>query len=430
MDSIQNLINGVPDGFVKFLLIVVFALLIGLEQRSRFGSENESSYFGTDRTHALIGVLGFILYNLNTISLVPFLGGGLLLGIILAVYYQNKIATEKQDGITAIIVALITYCLAPLVYTQPPWMVVLLVVTILIIVEIKKPLFEFSKKVDSREFITLAKFLIMAGVILPLLPDRSISPVFNFSPYKFWMAIVAVSGISYGSYILKKFVFPQSGIVLSGILGGLYSSTATTFILARKSKELNENNKITAAIILATSMMFIRIFALSLLFNKTIAMKIAPAFGVLLVVSVLVAVYMLRLDKAKGKSNAPQQQIEASYGNPLEFKTAIVFGGLFIFFAVLTNYVTNKFGAQGIQILSYVVGVTDIDPFIINIFQSKFALSSTVLAGAVVNAVTSNNILKMIYALVLSDKSIRKKISVGFGLIIVLGIGASFLINN
>ncbi|MEZ4908732.1 MAG: DUF4010 domain-containing protein [Saprospiraceae bacterium] len=321
---------------------------------------------------------------------------------------------DKTEGLTSIIVALITYNISPVIYTQPHWMAILLVVTVLIIVEAKKPLFEFSKKIDSQEYTTLAKFLVMAGVILPLLPDKPISTVLNFSPYKLWLAIVVVSGISYGSYILKKFIFPNSGIVLSGILGGMYSSTATTFILSKKSKELHEDKKISAAIIFATSMMFVRIFILALVFNKSIAFKLAPSFAILFLLSVMIGLFFLR--KSNIKSSNDKLTLSDSYGNPLEFKTAMVFGILFVFFAVLTGYVTKQFGIDGIKILSFIVGVTDIDPFIINIFQSKFDLNEAILSMAVINAVTSNNILKMVYALFLSSKSMRKNIIIGFGI--------------
>lgn len=152
--------------------------------------------------------------------------------------------------INSIIIGLITYCLAPLIYTQPSWMVLLVVVCVFIITELKETLFQFSTKFDNDELITLPKFLVLAGVVLPLLPDKTISPTLNFSPYKFWLAIVAVSGISYFSYLLKKFVFPHSGIILTGIPGGMYSSTAATIILAKKSKELPQNNLVAAAIIL------------------------------------------------------------------------------------------------------------------------------------------------------------------------------------
>ena len=430
MDPFTNIADFLPGDFFRFLIIVLFSLVIGLEQRSKNRNELNENTFGSDRTFTLIGILGFVLYKLDATSLVPFLVGAIILSIFLAIFYKRKVDNGQKTGITTLVVALITYCLAPTVYTQPYWLVILLVVTVLVLVEMKETLFEFSKKVDNREFITLAKFLIIAGVILPILPNKPISASIDFSPYKFWLAIVAVSGISYLSYLLKKFVFPESGIVLTGILGGLYSSTATTFILAKKSKGLNEDHKIAAAIILATSMMFLRILVLALIFNKTIAKEIAPAFLILFLISILIAVWLLYLDKKVHIENnvSIAQNAMNDFGNPLEMKTALIFGALFVFFAVVTHYVTQQFGAQGIKLLSYLVGVTDIDPFIINIFQNKFTVTDNILAVAVINAVTSNNLLKMIYAASLSAKPIRRYVFIGFGVLIVLGLVASFII--
>ena len=113
--------------------------------------------------------------------------------------------------------------------------------------------------------------MVLAGVILPLLPDTPVSEQINITPYKFGLSIVAVSGISYFSYLLKKFVFPSAGILLTGILGGLYSSTATTIILARQSKEIADSNKAVAAIMFATTMMYLRILLLAFF-----SIKISP----------------------------------------------------------------------------------------------------------------------------------------------------------
>jgi uncharacterized membrane protein (DUF4010 family) len=296
----------------------------------------------------------------------------------------------------------------------------------LVITEIKETLFEFSKKFDNHEFITLAKFLVLAGVILPLLSDKPISAAINISPYKFWLAIVAVSGISYFSYLLKKFVFPESGIILTGILGGLYSSTATTFILARKSKEMPEDKRVISAIILATTMMYLRIFLLAYIFNKDIALKLAPFFGMLILASCLIALYYLRIYKSSAVSNTTSPLINV-HTNPLEFKTAFIFAGLFIFFSVITGFVTRNYGTGGINVLSFVVGVTDIDPFILNLLQSKWNLADIFLVVAIVNASTSNNLLKMIYGITLCDKSIRKQLIVAFGILIVIGLLISFV---
>ena len=427
MKESNEFINLLPEDLVKFVLVVLFSLLIGLEQRKQFLDSNIGSRFGTDRTFTLIGILGFILYSLSPTTLIPFLGGGFVLSMFLAIFYFVRGFHQKKFSLTSIVVALITFCLAPIIYTQPDWLVILIVVSVLILVEIKEALFDFSKKFDDDEFITLAQFLVIAGVILPLLPNETFSEIITISPYKFWLAIVAVSGISYSSYLLKKFVFPKSGIVLTGILGGLYSSTVTTFILAKKSKELDEDYKITAAIILATTMMFIRIFILALLFNQPIAMQLAPSFSLFVVVTTLFALYFLWLDKKKINKVKTKQEI-SSMSNPLEFKTSLVFGILFIVFALLTSFVNKQYGTSGIQILSFVVGITDIDPFIINIFQSKWNITDSVLTTAVINAVTSNNLLKMIYSISLSKRKIRKPILFSFSILIIIGLVVSFLL--
>ena len=305
-------------------------------------------------------------------------------------------------------------------------MVLLIVVSILIIVEQKEYLFKFSKKFDSDEFTTLAKFIIIAGIILPLLPDKNISEQIKISPYQVWLAIVAVSSISYFSYLLKKFVFPNSGTILTAILGGMYSSTATTIVLAKRSRDENDAAKISSGIIASTGMMYIRILILAWIFNKEIALKLLPYFLIFIVFSGGIAIlYHLKdspQDEHKYKVNHNQ--------NPLEFKTAIIFGLLFIFFALLTNAVISIYGKLGVNILSVVVGVTDIDPYILNLFQSGLNnLTVTTIVSATIIATASNNLIKMIYSIIFGSTIIKKYVILGFSTLIVISIiSAAFLL--
>ena len=294
------------------------------------------------------------------------------------------------------------------------------------VTEIKETLYQFSAKFDQDEFITLAKFLVLAGVILPLLPNTPISAQINITPYKFGLAIIAVSGISYFSYLLKKFVFPNSGIILTGILGGIYSSTATTIILARKSKESPESPGVAAAIVLATTMMYLRVLLLAFIFNADVAMRLAIPLGILTVISGLIAFYFFKFQKPAVNQPQASQKV-ASHSNPLEMKTAMLFAALFIFFALLTQWVNTHFGSAGVGKLSFVVGITDINPFILTLFQSKLNIADTIIVMAVLNAIASNNLFVMIYALTLSDKSIRWPIIISFSILIVLGLLMSFV---
>jgi uncharacterized membrane protein (DUF4010 family) len=208
----------------------------------------------------------------------------------------------------------------------------------------------------------------------------------------------------------------------------MYSSTATTIILARKSKELPESKKIVAAIILATTMMYLRIFLLALFFNQEIAFQLAPSFMIFIVVSSVLAIYFLKFHPKEHQQIADAPAIQ-SQGNPLEFKTALVFAGLFIFFGMITGFINKNYGTGGINVLSFVVGVTDIDPFILNLFQSKWNIENSVLVMAVLNAITSNNLLKMIYGISFGEKSIRLPLIIGFGILVLLGLLMSFVIN-
>ncbi len=417
----MDFVNNIPQDFYTFILVALFSLIIGLEQRRHHIGEKVENLFGTDRTFMFIGILGFILYIIDERTMLPFLLGGAALSVFLGIAYSYKIKLQNKFGLTSTIVALITYSLTPLVSLEPSWLFMSVIVTILVVVEIKEDLFNFTKKFDRNEFTTLAKFIIIAGVILPLLSDKPISATINISPYKFWLAIVAISGISYFSYILKKFVFPNAGLLLTAVLGGLYSSTATTIILAKKSKSEDTSYEVAGGIILATGVMYVRLFLLAWLFNRSVAEKLLIPFLLLFLVSVGIALFFYLRNSKKSELN----MTIAADQNPLEFKTALVFGFLFAFFAVLTHYVIADFGNAGINVLSLIVGITDIDPYILNLFQNvnsnitvQLIVSSTIIAAA------SNNFVKMIYALILGNKEIKKQIVFGFTALIVV----SFLI--
>jgi uncharacterized membrane protein (DUF4010 family) len=308
-----------------------------------------------------------------------------------------------------------------LVALEPLWLVMLVVVTILIVVEIKESLFMFTKKFDRNEFTLLAKFIIIAGIILPLLPHEPLSSTVNISPFQIWVSIVAVSGISYFSYLLRKFAFPNSGIILSAILGGLYSSTATTIILARKSKEENNDTKIVTGIFGATGMMYLRILILAWIFNADVALRLAPYF----LVFVLVNLGFMGVMQWKHKTGDAETTTVTKAANPLEFKTALIFGLLFGFFAILTNLVIKNYGDAGVNILSFIVGVTDIDPYILNLFQHVGAnLQIDTIVHATIIATASNSLIKMIYSLILGSRGIKKYIVTGFLTLIVVSAAA------
>ena len=423
----MEFLNYIPEGFIKFILVLIFSLLIGLEQRRHHINENEDLLFGTDRTFTFIGLLAYVLFIADPVNYIPFLSGFLLIGLLLGIQYFHKISQNGKYGLTSTILALLTYCIPIMVFTQPVWLVLSFIVALLSITELKSHFITLSKKASEEEFITLAKFIVLAGVVLPLLPEENISAQIPVSPYHLWLAIVVVSGISYCSYLLKKFAFPDSGILITGLLGGLYSSTATTIILARKEKEGITGHQTVSAIMIANGMMYLRILFLAYIFNTAVALHLSIPFLVLFAITLILA----RI--ADGKKNAPERPAIpegslTSNKNPLEFRTAAIFGVLFVVFAIVTDLVLKSYGSSGITGLAYIVGVTDIDPFLLNLLQQKTGIMENTIILAIIYATNSNNLVKMIYAISLGSKSIRKSLLINFSLLIVSGFMMSLMV--
>jgi uncharacterized membrane protein (DUF4010 family) len=420
----KDYIDSLPPNLINFFLVTIFSLLIGLSQRRINLQTDKTKFFGSDRTFTLIGILGFVLYILDPEKMVLFAGGGLVLGVLLGMNYYFKLYHLRRHGITSIIIAFLTYCMAPLVVTQPMWFSLLVVVAILLIAEMKETFVNFAKQLNNDEFITLAKFILIVGIVLPMLPDTPIIEGVALTPYKIWLATVIISTISYLSYLLNKFVFPKSGIILSGLLGGIYSSTATVIILAKKCKLAPEEDvkEYAAAVIAAICMMYVRVLVLLSIFNQELFSKLFGYFLVMIAICGCISAF-LHFYK-KNKKEIYHEEMKKVDANPLEFKVSVIFAILFVAFTFITQYTLEYFGSQGLTVLSILVGVTDITPFLINLFDGGYSVSNTLIGMATFQAIISNNVLKLIYGITFSGnrKSFSRILLIAIGFIIVFNI--------
>jgi len=417
----EKLYEFLPRELVTFILVTLFSLLIGLSQRKiSLKREGEITLFGTDRTFTFIGILGYLLYILDPVEMRLFMGGGLVLGFLLGLNYYVKQSQYHVFGVTTIIIALITYCIAPIVSTQPSWFYIMVVVTVLLFTELKHTFTEIAQRMQNDEMITLAKFLAISCIILPMLPNENLIPGINLTPYTIWLATVVVSGISYLSYLLKRYVFRQSGILLSGVIGGLYSSTATISILARKCKraQVHEVPEYVSAMLLAISMMFLRFLILISIFSLDIFFSIYPYLLVMSAVSASVAWYI----HVKYKADFEEIEEEENASNPLEFKVALIFALLFVLFTVLTHYTLIYGGTSGLNALSVVAGLSDITPFILNLLQGTGSVQIDLAVACTMQAIISNIAVNMCYALFFSGsrKELRPYLVGSFLFVIVV----------
>lgn len=410
---------------LKFVLVTLMSLVIGLSQRKLYLKEEDSKHaFGADRTFTLIGILGYILYVAGSGSIVPFLCGGVTLTLLFVAYYIHKIFVQKSYGITSIVIALITYCLAPVVCEKDPWMAILVVVAVLILTEMKDKFIQFTKSMNDEEFINLAKFMIIAGVILPMLPKTELIEGSGLTPYSIWLATVVISGISYASYLVKKYVFKDGGVIITGILGGIYSSTATCIILAKKARDKSGDlSEYVAAIFCSIAMMYFRILILLGIFNFELMLQYWYLFAIMIVTFALVALYFYTRKRRNQSVAQESQALEMEdEKNPLEFKVALLFAVLFVAFTIITHYALIYFGDSGLRVLSVIVGVTDINPFIINLFQTQHAVAGSLLILATFQAMISNSFVNMVYGVAFSGKKLLKDLALGASVICAVNI--------
>lgn len=422
----EKLYDYLPRELVTFVLVTIFSLLIGLSQRKiSLKREGETTLFGTDRTFTFIGILGYLLYILDPINYRLFMGGGAILGLLLGLNYYVKQSQFHVFGVTTIVIALITYCIAPIVDTQPSWFYVMVIVTVLTLTELKHTFTELAQRMKNDEMITLAKFLAISGIILPMLPNDNLIPGINLTPYSIWLATVVVSGISYLSYLLRRYVFRESGILVSGIVGGLYSSTATISVLARKSRKASPQDapEYVASMLLAVSMMFLRFLILIGIFSQETLHAIYPYLLIMSAVSAGVAMFLHFKHKRKDHSGEVEEEEDSS--NPLEFKVALIFAMLFVVFTILTHYTLQYAGTGGLNLLSFVSGFSDITPFILNLLQqSTGSVAMLIITACTMQAIVSNIAVNMCYALFFAGgkSALRPWILGGFGCVIAVNI--------
>ncbi len=377
----------------QFLLTGLFAFLTGLEMQEYLRQREQHLRQGTVRTYTFTALLGFIFYLLDP-SFRLYLAGLLGLFLLYAIFYWHKLRAG-QPGILQLLIGAIVYTFGPVSQLLPPWFLVLLFVAVVFTLSARPLTRRLIERLDQQELLTLAKFLLLSAVILPLLPDRVISPLVPASPYRIWVAVVVISSLSYIGYLLRRYVWPDRGDLVTGLVGGLYSSTAITVVLARRScLQDTPNPTLHAAIIAATAVMYLRLLLLVALLNPVFLPTVAMPLMVLFAASLGVALYLLRRG---GPGLTAEAAVEDS--NPLELRTAFLFALLFVGMLLLTRFVSGHYGAGGLQVLSFLVGFTDVDPFVLSLLKGEFpALGLPQLTGALLIAAGSNDLLKGIYA--------------------------------
>jgi uncharacterized membrane protein (DUF4010 family) len=416
---ITQLLNLEP--WWRFAAALLIGALIGLERefvQQRSGEQE----FGGIRTFALMALLGAVAAFL-TDQYGPLIFLGAYLGLILLLWASllSSAIRGEEEGITSEVAALLVPLLgAMMIWNQPAVAAALGVITALILA-LKPRLHGVARRMSAEDLRATLEFSIITAVVLPLLPNEGFGPFGVLNPFQIWLLVVFISGIGFLGYVLMKFIGTEQGVGITGLLGGLVSSTATTLSFAGRSKtNAGLSTLLAQGIILASCVMFPRVLIEVAVVNPGLVKRVVVPLVAMLIAG-LIGFYIL-WRRGRAEKKAEHGGVELS--NPLRLKTAITFGLVFAFVLVAVEAANEYFGSAGVYLASILTGITDVDSITLSVsnLSLKGLLDERVAAIAIIMATIMNTITKAVMAMVLGTPRLRRLVSRAFGVVVLTGL--------
>ncbi len=397
---------------VQLITALGIGFLIGLERERR----QENEIFAGIRTLPLVALTGALLYDQFPELL---LAGFLFLAALLVVGYVAKIR-EYGLGMTTAVATMLTFIYGAMCVSSEEAMMLAVMLGILtaLLLAFKPPLHSFANAVEPEEMYAVLKFLVVALVVFPLLPNRSVDLLLGLNPQFVWLMVVFVSGIGFGAYVLSRLFGAKAGIGLAGLLGGLISSTATTVAMSRKSMTSMKYSSVASlAIVIACVAMFPRmILELVVVYPALVEAVMLPVV-VMVVLPLLPALYLVWV-------TTRQEMPEMKPENPFSLQPALIFGVLFGIILLASEYSKEMYGDAGILVTALVSGLADVDAITISVgrLMEQGKLGSETGRNAVVLGAISNTFMKVCLTWILGHRKLAIRVTAVMGLSVLGGV--------
>lgn len=423
------------EPFLSLLLALFAGLLIGLERQQNAGGDTAGSEtLGGVRTHPLVALAGAC-----AMLLVPQVGPGvLLLGLagfllFLGLSYAHDLRTASMRGLTSEVALLLTFLLGalsaagPAIFPVQQKVVVVSSVSVVatLLLSVKPSLHALVQKASKEDIFATLKFLLVALVVLPQLPNRTMGPLDVLNPYKIGLMVVLIAGISFTGYVAVRVAGPHRGLGVTGILGGLASSTAVTLSLAGKAKEEPRLwDAFVMAILLASSIMFLRVLATVALLAPSMVPSLAIPLGSMAVTGFLASLLLWRKSQAPASSEAGEIQLT----NPFELTSAFKFAAFFALVLLGAKAAVTHFGTGATYLTGLLAGTTDVDAITLSMARmtQTGGIALPVAVTTILLGVASNTVVKAGMTAFAGGWGFGRRIFLLFG--IQLGVGALGLI--
>jgi uncharacterized membrane protein (DUF4010 family) len=327
---------------------------------------------------------------------------------------------QTSPGATSFAGAMLTMFCGALVFWDEMKSAVVVAATTMVLLGLKRPIHDWTRSINADDIRATLQFVAISGVILPLVPHREMGPFGGFNPFSTWLMVVLISGLGFAGYVAMRIVGARAGILLTGILGGLASSTASALAFSRRSREQpNAADHYALAVVAACTVMLPRVLIATGLVNASFAATLVVPFALMAVPGIGYALWVgLRKQPKTERGDTPQ------LGNPLSLATAIKFAALYSLIAFLVKMVRAMGWTEGVLPLSFVSGLTDMDAISLSIAREQTAESATagLATRAVVLAAVSNTLLKAGMAIAIGSPGLKIRIGIVLGATAVIGV--------
>ena len=408
----MNLGFELPDEFLGLAAALAIGLLIGLERGWQGRALPQGGRAAGLRTFAITGLLGGILASLPEDIAVWSISMGLFsIGLFMAIAYWRGWAAGNQSMTTAVSL-LLTFALGAFAVVGNTLLALGMAVIVAMLLNLKETLHGWLRKIQAVELRAGIQLLVLSIVILPNLPDTNLGPYNALNPYQLWWAVILIAGLSMAGHIAMRAVGASRGVMWTGLLGGLASSTATTLALSRLVQQ-NPGlmRSIIAGALAATGMMTLRLMLIVWVLQITLFMAVAPFMAG--AACVLFAPFVWGYRHAQPVSEATDIPKNI---RPYSLQTAIVFALFLAGIGIMIPLVKDWLGSEGVYVVAAVSGLADVDAITISLGHlfSTQELSLLTACIGILLAVVVNLFVKLAITYVAGSKQLALGVGLGY----------------
>jgi len=406
--------------FYRFGTALVIGILVGIERERAVDPQKE--LFAGVRTFALMGVAGCTAALISDIlnSPWPFIALLLIFGSLTTAAYL-VLARQNDVGLTTEVSALIIVLTGALCYWNYLALAAAIAVMNTLLLSFKMTMHSFAHRISQADLYATLKFAVITAIVLPVLPNQSFGPppfdVLN--PYRIWLMVVLISGISFAGYVLMQLVDAHKGIWLTGLLGGLVSSTAVTLSFSERSQRHQFlATSFALAITASWTIMFLRILLEVAAVNRALLDDVWLPITMAALVSLAYSGYLYFIQPT-------DKQETVQVANPFELGPALKFGLLYALILLASKTAEHYLNDSGVYLSSIAAGITDVNAITLSMAElsrHSVRLSEPVAAQAIVLAALSNTVAKAVVVFMMGSRPLRKALWPSALLIIVAAV--------